>query len=66
MVWYRAHVKLTSAQAKQAAKLSLGLVDDVDVVWINGQPMASGFGEEARVYDVPAQADCRPATISSS
>ena len=55
MVWYRARVKLSRAQAKQAAKISLGLVDDVDLVWINGQPMASGYGEEARVYDVPAR-----------
>jgi sialate O-acetylesterase len=52
-MWYRARVKLTSAQAKQAAKLSLGVIDDVDVVWINGKPMASGFGETARLYDVP-------------
>ncbi|HET9472621.1 MAG TPA: sialate O-acetylesterase, partial [Steroidobacteraceae bacterium] len=55
MVWYRARVKLSRAQAKQAAKISLGLVDDVDLVWINGQPMASGYGEQARVYDVPAR-----------
>jgi sialate O-acetylesterase len=54
-MWYRARVKLTSAQAKQAAKLSLGVIDDVDVVWINGKPMASGFGETARLYDVPAK-----------
>jgi len=52
-MWYRARVKLTSAQAKQAAKLSLGVIDDVDVVWINGKPMASGFGETARLYEVP-------------
>jgi sialate O-acetylesterase len=54
-MWYRARVKLTARQAKQAARLSLGVIDDVDVVWINGQPMASGFGEGARVYDVPAK-----------
>ena len=53
MMWYRSRVKLSAAQAKQGAKLSLGVIDDVDLVWINGQPMASGFGEEARVYDVP-------------
>ena len=38
MMWYRAHVKLSAAQAKQAAKISLGVIDDVDLVWINGQP----------------------------
>ena len=31
MMWYRAHVKLSAAQAKQAAKLSLGVIDDVDL-----------------------------------
>jgi len=48
-------VKLSAAQARQAAKLSLGVIDDVDEVWINGQPFASGFGEGARNYDVPAK-----------
>ena len=55
VMWYRAIVKLTAAQAKQAAKISLGVIDDVDEVWINGQPFASGFGEGERSYDVPAR-----------
>jgi len=55
MLWYRARVKLTAAQAKQATKISLGVIDDVDLVWINGQPMGSGCGEGERVYDVPAK-----------
>jgi sialate O-acetylesterase len=54
-MWYRAHVKLTAAQAKQAAKISLGVIDDVDEVWINAQPFATGFGETERSYDVPAK-----------
>ena len=54
-LWYRAHVKLTAAQAKQAAKISLGVIDDVDEVWINAQPFATGFGEVERSYDVPAK-----------
>ncbi|HET7812496.1 MAG TPA: sialate O-acetylesterase, partial [Steroidobacteraceae bacterium] len=53
MLWYRTHVKLTAKQARQGAKLALGVIDDVDLVWINGQPMGSGCGEAARVYDVP-------------
>jgi sialate O-acetylesterase len=53
MMWYRAHVKLSAAQARQAAKISLGVIDDVDLVWINGRAMASGVGEQERVYDVP-------------
>ena len=46
MMWYRAHVKLTKAQAKQAAKLSLGVIDDVDMAWINGRrwPAVSARG----------------------
>ena len=55
MVWYRARARLSRAQVKQPAKVSLGAVDDVDLVWINGQPMASGYGEEPRVYDVPVR-----------
>jgi sialate O-acetylesterase len=55
MMWYRARVKLTAAQAKQAASVSLGVIDDVDLVWINGQPIGSGVGEEERAYRVPAK-----------
>jgi sialate O-acetylesterase len=52
-LWYRARVKLTAAQARQAAQLSLGVIDDVEEVWINGQPMAYGFGEGERLHEVP-------------
>jgi sialate O-acetylesterase len=55
MVWYRAHVKLSAAQAKQAATLELGTIDDVGLAWINGRAMASGFGEEQSPYSVPAK-----------
>jgi len=55
MMWYRARVKLSSAQAKQAASVSLGVIDDVDLVWVNGQPIGSGEGEGERVYRVPAK-----------
>ena len=53
VMWYRARVKLSAAQARRGAKLSLGVIDDVDQVWINGQPVASGFGEQERVYELP-------------
>ena len=53
VMWYRARVNLSAKQAKQGAKISLGVIDDVDEVWINGQPMGSGVGEDARLYDVP-------------
>ena len=30
-----------------------GSIDDVDVTWINGRAVGNGFGDEARVYDLP-------------
>ena len=39
MVWFRREVILTAAQAGQAATLSLGTMDDVGRVWINGSPV---------------------------
>ena len=53
MVWFRAHVTLSKAQAKQAAKLLLGLVDDVDVTWVNGRAVGNSFGLDARTYELP-------------
>jgi sialate O-acetylesterase len=53
MMWYRARVKLSAAQAKKAAAVALEVIDDVDLVWINGQPIGSGEGESARVYRIP-------------
>ena len=32
------------------------LIDDVDLVWVNGRAMASGFGEEQRAYALPREA----------
>jgi sialate O-acetylesterase len=55
MVWFRAHATLNKAQAKQAAKLSLGLVDDVDVTWVNGRAVGNSFGLDARTYELPPQ-----------
>jgi sialate O-acetylesterase len=55
MVWFRAHAMLSKAQAKQAAKLSLGLVDDVDVTWVNGRAVGNSFGLDARRYELPPQ-----------
>ncbi len=52
MVWYRARAKVSAAQAKLAAEVELGIIDDVDLVWVNGQPVASGFGEEPRLHPV--------------
>jgi sialate O-acetylesterase len=55
LVWFRAHVRLTKAQAQQPAKLSMGSVDDVDVTWVNGRAVGNSSGLDARVYDLPAK-----------
>ena len=39
MVWFRREIILTASQASQAATLSLGTMDDVGRVWINGRPV---------------------------
>jgi len=54
MVWYRAHVKLTAAQAKQAATINLGVVDEVDLVFVNGRAVGSGPCCAERSYLLPA------------
>lgn len=54
MMWYRAHVTLTKAQAKQGATLALGTLNDVDLAWVNGRPMGSSYGEGEHAYPVPA------------
>ena len=53
MVWFRAHVKLGKAQAANVERLSLGLVDDVDMTWVNGRAVGNGYGDAARLYQLP-------------
>ena len=54
-VWFRRHVTLTQAQAKQGATLSLGVLDDMDQTWVNGVPIG-GTNDWAlqRSYPLPA------------
>jgi len=54
MVWYRAHLKLSAAQAKQASTLSIGVVDEVDLVFVNGRAVGSGPCCGERSYKLPA------------
>jgi sialate O-acetylesterase len=54
MVWYRARVRLTAAQAKLPATLSLGQVDEVDLTWVNGRAIGSNGCCPERSYEVPA------------
>ena len=54
MVWYRTTFKLSSKQARQRARLSLGPVDEVDNTWLNG--MAVGYTSDwatDREYEIP-------------
>jgi sialate O-acetylesterase len=55
LVWFRARVTLTAAQARQPARLSLGGVDDVDLAWVNGRAVGNTSGDGARVYELPTQ-----------
>ena len=53
MVWYRTQVKLGIAQARQSATLSLGQVDEVDLVFVNGRAVGSGPCCGERSYALP-------------
>ncbi|MFO7305528.1 MAG: sialate O-acetylesterase [Gammaproteobacteria bacterium] len=54
MVWLRAVVELSPAQARQGATLSLGKIDDVDMTWVNGRAVGSTAGPDTdRVYEIP-------------
>jgi len=56
MVWFRATVELTAAQAEQGAVLSLGPIDEIDQTWINGHVVGNTFGwGTSRTYAVPAE-----------
>jgi sialate O-acetylesterase len=55
LMWFRARVTLDPRQAKQAARLSLGLVDDVDVTWVNGRAVGNSFGDVQRLYELPSK-----------
>lgn len=53
-LWYRTRITLTAAQAKSAATLSLGAINQVDETWINGHALGNTFGYETdRTYAVP-------------
>jgi sialate O-acetylesterase len=44
MVWYRTTITLSAAQAKSAATLALGPINQVDETWINGRALGNTFG----------------------
>ncbi|MDO7836398.1 sialate O-acetylesterase [Sphingobium sp. HBC34] len=54
MVWYRREIDLTPAQARATGQVSLGLLDDVGRVWINGKPVGmSARSWQPSRFDVP-------------
>jgi sialate O-acetylesterase len=54
-VWLRRHVSLSAAQAAAPAVLELGMVDDCDETWVNGQRVGRLCGWDIpRRYPVPA------------
>ncbi|MCP1585427.1 sialate O-acetylesterase [Pseudoxanthomonas mexicana] len=56
MMWYRTEVTLTAAQAARAATLELGAADEMDMTWVNGTVVGSGYGAgEGRRYVLPAR-----------
>lgn len=60
MGWFRREIDLTAEQAKATAKLSLGLLDDVGRVWINGKPV----GMSARSW-MPSSFDVPPGVLKA-
>lgn len=54
-VWLRKSFDLTAEQAAQGGTLSIGALDDLDLTWVNGQPVGYTFGwGTERHYKVPA------------
>ena len=54
-VWLRRTLELTAAQAAGAATLHLGMIDDCDRTWVNGEPVGATCGwDTPRHYPVPA------------
>jgi arylsulfatase A len=58
VVWFRKTVELSVEQAKAAATLHVGQVDDMDVTWVNGTRVGGyetpGHHYTVRNYPVPA------------
>lgn len=41
VMWLRTEVTLTADQAQKVSRITLGRIDELDVTWINGQPVGS-------------------------
>lgn len=53
-LWYRRKIELTDEQAAEGATISLGMVDDTDVTFINGQQVGgmSNNVDDKRLYSI--------------
>ncbi len=57
MIWYQRVVTLTEAQARGAATLAIGMVDDADRTWVNGIGVGGNSNAgRPRIYPLPAGA----------
>ena len=55
-VWLRKVITLTPAQAKGDGSLAIGAIDDLDMTFVNGEPVGYTFGWGVeRTYRVPAK-----------
>lgn len=53
--WYRTTVTLTEAQVRQAVRIELGPVDDIDTTYVNGRAVGGGQGwDTPRTYRLGA------------
>jgi hypothetical protein len=53
-IWLRRQITLTQAQATAGAVLKLGVLDDMDMTFVNGRPVGNSFGwDYEREYTVP-------------
>lgn len=57
IAWYRNSFDLTEAEAAAGVQLALGMIDDNDITYLNGQEIGRTVGYNVpRVYRVPASA----------
>lgn len=55
-VFFRQTFTLTAEQAASDGTISIGAIDDIDLTWVNGNPVGYTFGWGVeRTYRVPAQ-----------
>lgn len=53
-VWFSKTIDLSTAEAEAAKSINIGLVDDIDATWVNGQFLGSTFSwSDERRYDIP-------------